>query len=43
MPPVPDMAAPWGGFETGGWGNEMGPDSIDAYTQVKGVWMHYGS
>jgi aldehyde dehydrogenase (NAD+) len=43
MPPVPDMAAPWGGFKTSGWGNEMGPYSIDAYTQVKGVWMHYGS
>lgn len=43
MPPVPDMAAPWGGFKTSGWGNEMGPYSIDAYTQTKGVWMHYGS
>ncbi|TFD30729.1 aldehyde dehydrogenase family protein [Cryobacterium cryoconiti] len=43
MPPVPDMAAPWGGFKTSGWGNEMGPYSIDAYTQVKGVWMHYGN
>nr|WP_199182922.1 aldehyde dehydrogenase family protein [Cryobacterium sp. M25] len=21
MPPVPDMAAPWGGFKTSGWGN----------------------
>lgn len=43
MPPVPDMAAPWGGFKTSGWGNEMGPYAIDAYTQTKGVWMHHGS
>ncbi|WGW11854.1 aldehyde dehydrogenase family protein [Saxibacter everestensis] len=42
MPPVPDMAAPWGGFKSSGWGREMGPYSIDAYTEVKGVWMHYG-
>lgn len=42
MPPVPDMAAPWGGFKASGWGNEMGPYAIDAYTQTKGVWMHYG-
>ncbi|WP_427016075.1 aldehyde dehydrogenase family protein [Pseudarthrobacter sp. P1] len=42
MPPIPDMAAPWGGFKSSGWGREMGPYSIDAYTEVKGVWMHYG-
>ncbi|MCX2748366.1 aldehyde dehydrogenase family protein [Arthrobacter sp. MI7-26] len=43
MPPIPDMAAPWGGFKSSGWGREMGPYSIDAYTEVKGVWMHYGA
>lgn len=43
MPSIPDMAAPWGGFKTSGWGREMGPYSIDAYTEVKGVWMHYGA
>jgi len=42
MPPFPDPAAPWGGFKNSGWGNEMGPQAIDAYTQLKGVWMHYG-
>lgn len=26
---------------TSGWGREMGPYSTDAYTEVKGVWMHY--
>jgi acyl-CoA reductase-like NAD-dependent aldehyde dehydrogenase len=43
MPPIPDMAAPWGGYKASGWGREMGPYSIDAYTEVKGVWMHYGA
>ncbi|HLS49807.1 MAG TPA: aldehyde dehydrogenase family protein [Actinomycetaceae bacterium] len=42
MPPAPDMTAPWGGYKMSGWGNEMGPYAIDAYTQIKGVWMHYG-
>ncbi|MDF5758850.1 aldehyde dehydrogenase family protein [Spongiactinospora sp. TRM90649] len=43
MPSIPDMAAPWGGFKASGWGREMGPHAIDAYTEVKGVWCHYGS
>lgn len=43
MPSIPDMAAPWGGFKASGWGREMGPDAIDAYTETKGVWMHYGA
>lgn len=42
MPPIPDMAAPWGGYKASGWGREMGPWAIDAYTQIKAVWMHYG-
>ncbi|MFI9814306.1 aldehyde dehydrogenase family protein [Saccharothrix variisporea] len=42
MPCVPDAAAPWGGFRTSGWGREMGPYAIDAYTEVKGIWMHHG-
>lgn len=42
MPPIPDMTAPWGGFKASGWGREMGPYAIDAFTEVKGVWMHYG-
>lgn len=43
MPPITDMAAPWGGFKASGWGNEMGPYALDAYTEIKGVWMHYGT
>jgi acyl-CoA reductase-like NAD-dependent aldehyde dehydrogenase len=40
MLPVPDPAAPWGGFKTSGVGQEMGPYAIDSYTQVKGVWIN---
>ncbi|MDN5796404.1 MAG: aldehyde dehydrogenase family protein [Intrasporangium sp.] len=42
MPPIPDQAAPWGGYKASGWGREMGKYAIDAFTEVKGVWMHYG-
>ncbi|AYY12513.1 aldehyde dehydrogenase family protein [Actinobacteria bacterium YIM 96077] len=42
MPPIPDMAAPWGGYKASGWGREMGPWAIDAYTEVKSVWVNYG-
>jgi acyl-CoA reductase-like NAD-dependent aldehyde dehydrogenase len=42
MPAVPDAAAPWGGFRASGWGREMGPYAIDAYTEVKGVFLHHG-
>lgn len=41
--PIPESAAPWGGFKASGWGNEMGPYALDAYTQIKGVWLHYGA
>lgn len=43
MPPIPDMAAPWGGYKASGWGREMGPWALDAYTETKAVWMHYGT
>lgn len=43
MPCVPDPAAPWGGFRASGWGREMGPYALDAYTEVKGVWIHHGA
>ncbi|MGV9771243.1 aldehyde dehydrogenase family protein [Streptosporangium sp. NPDC003464] len=39
---VPDAATTWGGFKASGWGREMGPYAIDAYTEVKGVWAHLG-
>ncbi|MGB8381868.1 MAG: aldehyde dehydrogenase family protein [Dermatophilaceae bacterium] len=43
MPNPVDAAAPWGGFKASGWGREMGPYAIDAYTEVKGIFMHYGA
>ena len=43
MPPIPDMAAPWGGYKASGWGREMGPWALDAYTELKSVWLHCGS
>lgn len=42
MPSIPDMAAPWGGYKSSGWGREMGPWAIDAYTETKAVWLNYG-
>lgn len=40
MLPIPDAAAPWGGFKSSGWGREMGLYALDAYTEIKGVWLH---
>ena len=37
---VPDAAGPWGGFKASGIGREMGPAAIDAYTEIKGVFMN---
>ncbi|MFI5894517.1 aldehyde dehydrogenase family protein [Actinoplanes sp. NPDC051513] len=37
---VPDAAGPWGGFKASGVGREMGPAAIDAYTEIKGVFMN---
>ncbi|OBH13571.1 aldehyde dehydrogenase [Mycobacterium sp. E1747] len=42
MAPYPDMAAPWGGYKSSGWGREMGPWALEAYTETKAIWMHYG-
>ncbi|WP_208818411.1 aldehyde dehydrogenase family protein [Streptomyces marokkonensis] len=42
MPPVPDPAAPWGGFGASGWGREMGSYALDVFTETKGVWIHHG-
>lgn len=39
MLPVPDPAAPWGGFKASGWGREMGAAAIDEYLEEKGVWI----
>ncbi|KAA2267152.1 aldehyde dehydrogenase [Solihabitans fulvus] len=43
MPCVPDAAGPWGGFGSSGWGREMGSQAIDSFTELKGVWLHYGT
>ncbi len=37
---VPDAAGPWGGFKASGIGREMGPAAIDAYTEIKGVFVN---
>ncbi|GAB2742072.1 aldehyde dehydrogenase DhaS [Salinifilum aidingensis] len=37
--PLLDAAAPWGGFKQSGWGREMGPQALEAYTETKGVWI----
>ncbi|MEU5696456.1 aldehyde dehydrogenase family protein [Actinosynnema sp. NPDC020468] len=42
MPCIPDAAAPWGGFRSSGYGREMGPYALEAYTEVKGTWIHHG-
>jgi acyl-CoA reductase-like NAD-dependent aldehyde dehydrogenase len=34
-----DPASPFGGYKSSGSGRELGPDSIDAYTQVKSVFL----
>lgn len=39
LPPILDPAAPWGGFKASGWGKEMAHDAIEAFTQVKSVWV----
>ena len=38
--PVPDAAAPWGGFKASGLGREMSHHAIDAYTEVKSVFVN---
>lgn len=43
MPPSPTPPPPWGGFKSSGWGREMGPYALDAYTEPKGVWLHLTS
>nr|WP_042180236.1 aldehyde dehydrogenase family protein [Kibdelosporangium sp. MJ126-NF4]CEL14273.1 Aldehyde dehydrogenase [Kibdelosporangium sp. MJ126-NF4] len=40
---VPDAAAPWGGFKASGIGREMGAYALDAYTEIKGVFMNLGT
>jgi acyl-CoA reductase-like NAD-dependent aldehyde dehydrogenase len=37
-----DPSAPFGGYGESGYGREHGPESLDAYTQVKTVWLEQG-
>jgi aldehyde dehydrogenase (NAD+) len=34
-----DPSAPFGGYNESGYGRETGPESLDAYMQVKTVWL----
>lgn len=34
-----DPAAPWGGMRASGWGREMGEEALEAYTEVKAIWI----
>jgi aldehyde dehydrogenase (NAD+)/betaine-aldehyde dehydrogenase len=38
--PIPDPAAPWGGFKSSGLGREMSTGAIDAFTEVKSVFVN---
>jgi acyl-CoA reductase-like NAD-dependent aldehyde dehydrogenase len=33
------VSTPFGGFKQSGFGRELGPDAIDAYTEVKNVYI----
>ena len=33
---------PFGGMKKSGIGREMGIDALNAYTEVKSVWIHHG-
>jgi acyl-CoA reductase-like NAD-dependent aldehyde dehydrogenase len=35
-----DAAAPFGGFKESGFGRDNGREAIDAYTEVKAVWVN---
>jgi phenylacetaldehyde dehydrogenase len=34
-----DVAIPYGGFKTSGWGHELGRESLEAYLRTKSVWI----
>jgi acyl-CoA reductase-like NAD-dependent aldehyde dehydrogenase len=36
-------AMPFGGFKLSGYGRELGPDALDAYSEVKSVWTDHGN
>ncbi len=38
-----DPSVPYGGYKMSGYGRELGEAALDAYTQVKSVWMNIGA
>jgi aldehyde dehydrogenase (NAD+) len=38
-----DPSTPYGGYKMSGYGRELGEAALDAYTQVKSVWINTGS
>ena len=42
MLPILDVAAPWGGFKTSGWGREFSHQALDAFTETKTVFIGLG-
>ena len=36
---LPDLSAPFGGIKSSDLGRELGPDSLDAYQQLKSVYV----
>ena len=36
------VTTPFGGFKQSGYGRELGPDALDAYTEVKNVYYATG-
>jgi acyl-CoA reductase-like NAD-dependent aldehyde dehydrogenase len=41
-PPIPDPAAPWGGYGASGWGREFGYDAISEFTETKSITLNLG-
>ena len=39
---VARVSTPFGGFKQSGYGRELGPDALDAYTEVKNVYYATG-
>jgi aldehyde dehydrogenase (NAD+) len=40
---VAHFAVPFGGYKHSGLGRELGADALDAYTEVKSVWVDHGN
>jgi len=42
MLPILEVAAPWGGFKTSGWGREFSHQALDSFTETKTVFIGLG-